>query len=67
MASVPLTAAVAAGSARRAVIPGYKSAIVDISTPVSPSDGRTSAMYRRKVAFGPTISTPRLESCSRCV
>ena len=41
MLSLPLSLAAAAGSSRRAVTPGYRSAMVDIRTEVSPREGST--------------------------
>jgi len=37
----PLISAVSSDSSRRALIPGYRSLMVDITTPVSPSEGST--------------------------
>src|SRR5205814_1816073 len=63
----PLMTEISAASARCGVTPGYSSVSVDSTTPVSPSAGSTCPMYRRNVAFGPTMSTPRFSSCRRCV
>ena len=67
MASLPLMTETSAVSSRCALTPGYSSLSVDSTTPVSPSAGSTCPMYRRNVAFGPTMSTPRFSSCRRWV
>ena len=68
ISSEPLTSRAASGSASRAgVNPGTRSSMVDRTTPVSPNSGRTREMYSRNVGFGPMMSTPVRESCSRQV
>jgi hypothetical protein len=65
ISAAPLSAAVASSSRTSARTPGKKDRAVDITTPVSPSDGSTCSMYRRKTALGPITITPLETSRAR--
>ncbi|MGY4646119.1 hypothetical protein ACVW07_003952 [Cellulomonas sp. URHB0016] len=61
-----MSSATASSSAPVALMPGNSSAIVLVTTPVSPSEGSTWSMYRRNVRLGPTSSTPERSRVLRC-
>ena len=66
MSRVDFSRAVRGSRSGTAVTPGKSSASEDMTTPVSPSAGRTRSMYQRNDDDGPTMSTPALRSRSRC-
>ncbi|SIN04143.1 Uncharacterised protein [Mycobacteroides abscessus subsp. abscessus] len=65
--SDPLIRATSGSRSGTPCSPGNRSASEDMTTPVSPREGRTRSMYHRNEVEGPTTRTPDFPSRSRWV